>query len=362
MNRAEINRRYREKKIQEDPEYVKKETIKRQENRVKQRRNRMKTKNKIESEDIETRDELVSSILKLNPEMKYNTILQYVRMSGHIYDLMFKKKFDYKNFSWLKDHRNVIDFINNYYSNLASRRTYISMIYNLIQFFVDFEDLVDVYREYKKIIDDQYDELKDDGKLSQPETNLWVDWDTLLDLTKDIKDSRDNLLIQMYTRIPPRRTKAYSLLKVIRDTKNLNDVPREYNYSVFNKNNELVALVLNQYKTVGKYGVYIIDNIPDSVKKASKKYFEEYNLKMGDPLFFGKKTKRVHYTNIAFSKIIKETFKKYTDKMIGTTVLRHIFISHFFQVNPNPTLRQQKQMSFKLGHSVMQMSGYNRFN
>jgi hypothetical protein len=359
-SRSEINKKYRERKMQEDPEYLKKESDRRQANRVKQRRNRLKNKKKVELQNNQSKDDLVTNILEYNPDLKYDTARQYVNQTGAIFEAMYGIKFNYKNFDWLKKHKGVYDFINSYYTNLASRRTYIGRIYNLIQFFIGFEDYIDIYREYKNKIDNEYDELKDEGKLSQNESKLWIDYNLLLDMTTGIQDSRDNLLIQLYTRIPPRRTRAYSLLKVIRDTKDLNEIPREYNYAVFNKDNELVGLVLNQYKTVGKYGVYVIDNIPESVKKASKKYFEEYDLQIGNPLFYGR-NRNNHYNNTAFSTVIKQTFKRYTGKLIGTTALRHSFISYWFQNNPNPTVRQQKQMSLKLGHSVLQMSGYNRF-
>lgn len=361
MNRSEINKKYRERKMHEDPDYLKKESERRQANRVKQKRNRMKNKKKVELQNNQSKDDLVTNILEYNSEMKYDTVHQYVKMTGHIFEAMYGIKFDYKNFDWLKEHEKVIDFINRHYINLASKRTYIGRIYVVIQFFIGFEDYIDVYREYKKVIDDEYDDARDEGNLTETESKLWLDWNMLLDMTAGIQDSRDNLLIQLYTRLPPRRTRAYSLLKVIRDTKNLNEIPREYNYAMFNKDNELVALVLNQYKTVGKYGVYVIDNIPESVKKASKKYFEEYDLQIGNPLFYGRNREH-HYNNTVFSTVIKQTFKKYTNKLIGSNVLRHSFISWWFKNNPNPTVRQQKQMSLKLGHSVLQMSGYNRFN
>lgn len=361
MNRAKINKAYRERKMHEDPDYLKKESERRQKNRVKQRRNRLKNKKKVELQHNQSKDDLVTNILEYNPELKYDTARQYVSQTGAIYESMFGIKFDYKNFDWLKDHKKVYDFINTHYINLASRRTYIGRIYNLIQFFIGFEDYIDIYRDYKNKIDNEYDDARDGGDLTETESKLWLDWNMLLDMTSGIQDSRDNLLIQLYTRIPPRRTRAYSLLKVIRDTKDLNEIPRDYNYAVFNKDNELVGLVLNQYKTVGKYGVYIIGDIPDSVKKASKKYFEEYDLQIGNPLFF-QRNRRNHYENTAFSGVVKQTFKRYVGKALGTNILRHSFISWWFQTNPNPTLRQQKQMSLKLGHSVMQMSGYNRFN
>ena len=360
-NRSEINKKYRERKMQEDPDYLKKESDRRQANRIKQRRIRIKDKTKVGLENNQSKDDLLTAILEFNPEMKFDTARQYVNQTGAIFEAMYGIKFDYKNFDWLKQHKKVYEFINSYYTNIASKRTYIGRIYNLIQFFVDFEDYIDIYREYMRLIDDQYNELKDDGKLSETESKLWLDWNKLLDMTAGIQDSRDNLLIQVYTRLPPRRTRAYSLLKVIRDTKNLNEIPRDYNYAVFNKNNELVGLVLNQYKTVDKYGVYVIDDIPDSVKRASKKYFEDYGLKIGNPLFFGR-NRNNHYNNVVFSNIIKQTFRKYVGKPLGTTALRHSFISWWFQNNPNPSVKKLKEMSVKLGHSVGMMQGYNRFD
>jgi hypothetical protein len=358
-NRSEINRKYREKKIQEDAEYINKESARRQFNRVKQRRNRNNERSRIELETNESKDDLITSILELNPEMKYDTIRQYVIQTGRIYEDMHKNKFNYKNFDWLREHEKVFKFLNNYYINVASKRTYIGRIYNLIQFFIGYENLIDIYREYKNKIDVEYDTLKDENLLSQNEKKLWMQWDEILEKTKDIKNSRDNLLIQMYTRIPPRRTRAYALLKIVRDTKPLEDLPIEYNYAVFNDNNELLKLILNQYKTVGKYKKFINDKIPDSIKKASKQYFEDYKLKIGNPLFFGR-NKNNHYDNTQFSGVIKQTFKRYLDKALGTTALRHSYISWWFQNNPNPSVKQLKNVTLGLGHSIEMMNNYKR--
>ena len=118
-------------------------------------------------------------------------------------------------------------------------------------------------------------------------------------------------------------------------------------------------LFLNQYKTVAKYGTYIIDRIPESVREASKLYFEEFKLQPGNPLFFGR-NRNNHYDNHQFSGVIKQTFKRYVTKPLGTTALRHAYISWWFQNNPNPSVKKLKQVSLKLGHSVIQMASYNR--
>ena len=45
---------------------------------------------------------------------------------------------------------------------------------------------------HRKNIDEEYDNYRDEGKLTAVESNLWMNWPDLLDMVKDVKDSKDN--------------------------------------------------------------------------------------------------------------------------------------------------------------------------
>lgn len=446
LTRAEINRRYIAKKLAEDPDYVKKQSARRKANRQKKKEQEEKDrfenpenysdddivkmeskgldksqrrqidkltkeiktelikslnskeainvptivkviksrvkKTQIEVDNKTTKNSLIDAILKANPDMNRDTIRQYVGDVGNIYNKMFKKQFKYNNFDWLKEDEKVLKFINDYYPNISSKRTNIGRIYNLLPYLAGLDYLVDRYKGYKKSVDDVYDKQREEGKLTDVEKNLWLPWETIKQKVRSVTNPRDSLLTKLYANLPPRRTRGYCLLKVIKnkvsDTKlKSNDIIPEswtkseqeinndrgssynhYNYAVF-KSGKLNKIILNQYKTAGKYGTYEIKDIPASIQDASKLYLSEVKLDTGDPLFSNNQGN--HYTSHGFSGYIKDVFYKYTGKRIGSNILRHAFITAWSIENPNPTPAKKKAIAKALGHKETQFDLYKRY-
>jgi hypothetical protein len=446
LTRAEINRRYIARKTAEDPDYIKKQSAVRKANRLKKKEQEKKDrienpenyddedekemdakgldksqrlqinkltkdikeqlikslntkeeinvptivqvikarvkKTQISVDNNTTKNSIVSAILKANPNMKPDTITQYVGYVGNIYNKMFDKEFKYNNFDWLKDDEKVMDFVNGYYSNLSSKRTMIGRIYNLLPYLAGLDYLIDRYKGYKKSVDDVYDKEREEGKLTVGETRLWLAWETIKKKVRSVTNPYDSLLTKFYTDIPPRRTRAYCLLKVVKGnvsekklksndiipdswTKSEQEIRNDkgvkysdYNYAVF-KSGKLTKIILNQYKTANKYGVYEIKDIPESIQRASTLYLSEAKLDTGNPLF--PNTQNKHYTNQGFSGIIKDTFEIYTDKRIGSNILRHSFATDWAINNPNPTPAKQKLVAKQLGHKAEMFQQYKRF-
>jgi hypothetical protein len=339
-------------------------------------------KTQIEVDNTTTKNSLVDAILKANPDMKRDTITQYVKDVGNIYNKMFKKQFKYNNFDWLKDDEAVMDHINDYYSNISSKRTNIGRIYNLLPYLAGLDYLVDRYKGYKKSVDDIYDKEKEKGKLTEVEKKLWLPWTTIKEKVRSVSNPRDSLLTKLYTEIPPRRTRAYCLLKVIKGKvsesklKSNDIIPdnwvksgqeinndrgssyNHYNYAVF-KSGKLNKIILNQYKTSNKYATYEIKDISASIKEASKLYLSEAKLDTGEPLFGNNQGN--HYTSQGFSGHIKDVFEKYTGKRIGSNILRHAFITDWSIKHPNPTVAQKNNVAKQLGHRSSQFDLYKRF-
>lgn len=447
MNRSEINKKYIEKKIAENPNYIKEQSAKRKANRLKKKEQEEKDreenpenysdnedekvmeekgldksqkqlidnltkeikaelikslnskeeihvptivkiiKNKVKKAQIvidnkTTKSSIIDAILKANPEMKKDTITQYVKDVGNIYEKMFKKKFKYNSFEWLKDDVKVMEFLNGYYTNTSSLRTNVGRIYNLLPYIAGLDYLVDRYRGYKKSVDDVYDVEREQGTLTDVEKKLWMPFDEIKEKVRQVSNPRDSLLTKLYTELPPRRTRAYCLLKVIKSNitdaklKSNDNIPEswskseqeinnnkgvkysDYNYAVL-KEGVLTKIILNQYKTVGKYGVYIMTDLPESIQEAFKLYVSVAKLNTGDALFPNNQNN--HYTNQGFSGYIKLTFEKYTNKKIGSNILRHAFITDWSIRNKNPTVAQKKAIAKALGHREQQFDLYKRF-
>jgi hypothetical protein len=275
-----------------------------------------------------------------------------------------------------------MEFLNSYYTNTSSLRTNVGRIYNLLPYISGLDYLVDRYRGYKKSVDDIYDKDREEGKLTDVEKKLWMPFDEIKEKVRQVSNPRESLLTKLYCDLAPRRTRAYCLLKVIKnnttDTKlKSNEIIPEnwskseqeinnnkgvkysdYNYAIFKKN-VLTKIILNQYKTSAQYGTYVVSDIPKSIQEASKLYVSEAKLNTGDALFPNNQYN--HYTNQGFSGYIKLTFEKYTGKKLGSNILRHSFITMWSIQNPNSTVAQKKKIAAALGHREQQFDLYKRF-
>ena len=117
---------------------------------------------------------------------------------------------------------------------------------------------------------------------------------------------------------------------------------KESNYMVYGAKN---FLSLSQYKTAKKYGLKKID-LSNDIIKAFRLWYDKFNpnkeyllinLNTNEPM-------TSHQLTITLTKL----FKKYLNKNISTTMLRHIVLSEKF----GDVKKEMEEMSEKMGHSV----------
>lgn len=147
------------------------------------------------------------------------------------------------------------------------------------------------------------------------------------------------LVLSLYTDIPPRRNQDYTSLVVVKKLPKEIDTNKNY-YSMTTH-----QFVFNKYKTAKTYGQQTVE-APESLQKVISVFIKYHpNKKEKEiPLLVG-----VNPTN-GITRILNKIF----DKKIGSSMLRHIFLSD----NLGEVVKNQEQLANDMAHSVPMQRAY----
>lgn len=181
-----------------------------------------------------------------------------------------------------------------------------------------------------------------------------------------------SIIVQLYVYQPPRRTLDYSelyykpiieldnesLVLWIDETKILgnykkhkilcNDEDKNKNY--FGKYNDTYMFIFNRYKTFSTYGVQYIE-VNSILGKNICNYITENNIQHGNKIFKS--------NEVSFQEKVNKIFQIYTNKKIGPSMLRHIYIIDFLS-KPNITINTREITGMKMGHNITTQAEYNK--
>jgi len=190
----------------------------------------------------------------------------------------------------------------------------------------------------------------DKNLMNEKETEVYLDWETIVDIYKNLYEKRNNSLVAfkkcicigLYVLFPPRRAKDYCNMKVVERKE---ECISEFNYYIIGEK----KLLFTDYKTAKIYGEQYFD-ICEELANLLEEYILKYNL-------VGKEI--ISMTNNDFSEKIKNIFIKETGKGATINTLRHSFIN--FIDKKMTTTEERKIIAFKMGHShVTQQDIYKK--
>jgi integrase len=287
---------------------------------------------KIDTENPEDK------IKKNRPNLKENTIKQYLTNLNKL-----KSLFDSKDFDFLNKPMQVKEKISHLHH--TSQRNHYNAIIVLLNSLKkedkDFEKLLEEYGKVRDELNDKYSDEQASGIISDKQKNNFVDISEVNKMIEtmgqeikslNLKKKKDNiskkekallqnyLLFNIYTRIPLRNDVSGMETITKRAYNKLSEEDKKSkNYLVLEKNN--MFFVLNKYKTSKKYEELRID-IPSDLKKLLR-YYIKVN---GMGVLFKSSTGKP-LTRNALSQLLIKTSKKYMNKSISTTMLRKIYLS-----------------------------------
>jgi hypothetical protein len=166
------------------------------------------------------------------------------------------------------------------------------------------------------------------------------------------------LILLLYTDIPPRRNQDYSQMYVVGAYKDGMDNNKNY-FDFKNK-----QFIFNTYKTSKKYGKQVVD-LKDSplLLQALDNYLKFHPLNpKKNTLKIPEKTEFKLLVNLdgsssnAPNSITRVLNKIFDGKKIGSSMLRHIYLSSKYDIN------EMKKDSEIMAHSLQQQKDYLKYN
>lgn len=276
----------------------------------------------------------------------------------------------FKNFNFLKDVDVIQRRLDVYKEN--TKRNYLISIVSVLST-SERPVVKKLHDKYYNLMMKKNEEINKDVKvndMTETQDKNWISWDEVRKhyselekkvdefyKNKHITDSQYNTLLSyvilsLYVHKAPRRNKDYQIMKLTNSYSP--DLSKEYNWL----NLEKKEFIFNSYKTSSKYGVQIIQ-IGDNLWKSIMKYLPHINgvsivkkePKVKENLFF-----LIHRDKRPLDKVnsITRILNKIFDKAIGSSMLRHIFLTDKY----GGVVDEQKKDANDMAHSESQQKDY----
>lgn len=278
-------------------------------------------------------------IKKNRPNLSESSITTYTSMFRNLMNKMGKDE-DYI----MKNPTEVIKYLKDKNKNT---------IKNVLAMMVSLTDN-DKYREEMMKQSDILKSERKEQKKTDKQSDNWMDWLQIVDVfnamykrtmpllkkakltEKDKTEVMDMLLLAVYVLIPPRRSKDYAEMKL----RNYDE--KRDNYYKGGK------FYFNQYKTGKFYGKQDVV-LPPKLKRMVSMWMAKQD---GDYMFFDKNKKP--YTNVKITNRLNSIF----GKNISSTMLRHIYLSHYYK--DMPSLKEMGELAENMGHTVEEAMLYRK--
>jgi hypothetical protein len=262
-----------------------------------------------------------------------------------------------KNLNFLKDDKNIINKLADYKDN--TKRGYLISITATLSTLKDKNK--SLYDKYLKLMVDLSNDIKKKPTEEMTETQKknWMKWDEILtkfnDMkqkidtfinNKEINESQYNLLLSymilaLYVYNPPRRNLDYQIMNVIK--KYDESYSSDKNYLSFDDN----KFIFNVFKTAKKEGQVKTD-INEELKKIINQYFKFHPLIRNKKLIKSSNIPFLVYYNgkeldsvNAITRILNKCF----DKNIGSSMIRHIYLTNKYGEDNKEKMKDAKAMS-----------------
>ena len=261
----------------------------------------------------------------------------------------------------LEDTKKVIKYLDSKDVSFLTKRNYYNTIIVFMQAKNKPENIIKIYQDKRDKLNDEYTEFQKSGNKSEKQKKAWASLEELNDVKnklrietdkinkkddytkKDLQTIQNYFILTFYLNTPLRNDlNNTKVIKLNQYNKLSEEEKKESNYMVYGAKN---FLSLSQYKTAKKYGLKKID-LSNDIIKAFRLWHDKFNpnkeyllinLNTNEPM-------TSHQLTITLTKL----FKKYLDKNISTTMLRHIVLSEKF----GDVKKEMKEMADKMGHDV----------
>lgn len=276
--------------------------------------------------------------------------------------------FPIKNLKFLENIENINKKLENYKPN-TKRLYYISIVSVLNAIKGENKKLNKLADEYYKLMIQTSQEIKakPTEEMSESQSKNWLKWDDIKNKLNELKEKVNNfvnnklinetqyntllsyLILSLYFYLPPRRNMDYQLMNVVKlFNEKLSD---DVNYLSYDDN----KFVFNVYKTAKSKGrkEKVFNN---ELKEVINMYLKHH------PIIKGKvkkdtNTRFLVYFNggeLGSVNSITRILNKIFDKNIGSSMIRHIYLSNKY----GETMEEMKEDADDMGHTTGMQKEY----
>jgi hypothetical protein len=282
---------------------------------------------------------------------------------------MLNGKVPFKTLTFLKKTDDICKKIAEYADN--TQKAIYTTITSVLSLYKDKPTYKKVYSFYYDKMMGKAKEMKetggDSGEKTEKQKDAWVGWDEVekkkaemgeevakfcnaKNITSDqFSVLLHHLILSLYTDIAPRRNQDYLDMLVVK--KHTDAMPVDHNYLDLSTK----QFVFNKFKTSKTYGQQKVE-IPESLMGTLACYLKQHPV--------GKSKKATEYRFLVYSdgspltavNAITRILNKCFGKKIGSSMLRHIYITHKY----GDVKGEMEKDAEEMGHSVQeQQSTYN---
>lgn len=273
----------------------------------------------------------------------------------------------YKNLTFLKNSEAVMAKIAGYAE--STQRAIYATIVSVLSLFKDkptFKKVCSIY--YDKMMEFNKAAKETDGKHEKTtkQADNWLSWEDVekrkAELAADVakfpktltpanyERLLQHLVLSLYTDVQPRRNQDYLDMYII---KKWNDkMPIDKNYLDLTTH----KFIFNKYKTSRKYGAQTVD-IPDSLLTILNSFLAKHPVWKGVVKRKNEPVKLLVAANgepIVAVNAITRLLNKVFGKKIGSSMLRHIFLSDKYK----DTIGEMADDAAAMGHSLATQKAY----
>ena len=146
---------------------------------------------------------------------------KYIESIGRIYKGMTGNKFDCTNFTFLRNSVRVINYIEKrkFRGKLSSdgtKRNYYNAIRSILGRLEGYGTVNQVYQNMLNSYTEKVDKARGENRMNEKETQNYIPWTQIVKYNDPSWTDEALLLFKLYTSIPPRRIKDYSLMKYVK--------------------------------------------------------------------------------------------------------------------------------------------------
>jgi phosphatidylglycerophosphatase A len=286
-----------------------------------------------------------------------------------LYVLNDKKPF--KNLNFIKNTEKVVKQITDDYAESTQKSLY-AVLTSILSLYKDKPTYKRVYEFYKDKMDAKSEvaSKQDSAQKTQKQEENWIVWDEVVKHSEELRQKCEGfvnqktitarqfdtllqyVVLSLYTYVPPRRNLDYLDCMVNRVSKTFKSesLPVESNHIVI-AGGVPTKFVFNKYKTVKTYGQQSIA-IPEGLGQAILWYVKHH------PLGKNKSVKSFKFLvgydgkELVAGNTITRILNKIFGKAVGSSMLRHIYLSSKFNVT------EMEETAAEMGHSMEEQRKY----